>query len=362
MQWMNLYHRWFGRGNAVRFKTGRMQAFGFHINDWKQSFLQDCHPEYEFIFVPFSVYRDAEKAARWKSILARHPNAKCFIWGLNVPDFLERLTHSKTFIEDGFIRSVELGSKHTLPYSLVYDTKTLYFNSTQESGLEALCSTYDFDSNLNLLKRARALREAIVDLGISKYNNSLPVDASEIYGPKSGKRILVIGQVEDDASIVYGASQAYTNNDLVAVVRSENPGAQLFYKPHPDVVAGKRDCLSNPEDVSHLCEILYDDMPLADTFATIDHVYVITSQAGFEALLHGIPVTCLGAPFYSGWGLTDDRQPVSRRSRILSLDELFAAAYILYPTYYIPRDFRVVDPEEALEDLVLSRDLHLKAK
>ena len=32
----------------------------------------------------------------------------------------------------------------------------------------------------------------------------------------------------------------------------------------------------------------------------------MTSLLGFEALLRGMPVTTLGAPFYAGWGLTDD--------------------------------------------------------
>ena len=35
----------------------------------------------------------------------------------------------------------------------------------------------------------------------------------------------------------------------------------------------------------------------------------MTSLLGFEALLRGKSVTCLGLPFYAGWGLTDDHHP-----------------------------------------------------
>ena len=57
-------------------------------------------------------------------------------------------------------------------------------------------------------------------------------------------------------------------------------------------------------------------------------------MSGFEALMRGKKVTCIGAPFYSNWGLTDDRQIVTRRKNYnLSIEQLFYAAYIDYPIY-----------------------------
>ncbi len=69
-----------------------------------------------------------------------------------------------------------------------------------------------------------------------------------------------------------------------------NPEAQIIYKPHPDVLYGHRDRVSDPEVVRHLSLIL-EDMPLAQALETVDHAYTITSQGGFEALMRGIPVT-----------------------------------------------------------------------
>jgi len=66
-------------------------------------------------------------------------------------------------------------------------------------------------------------------------------------------------------------------------------------------------------------------------------VHVNTSLAGFEALLREKPVTTYGVPFYAGWGLTRDLGPVpSRRTARRSLDELTAAALLLYPRYLDP--------------------------
>jgi capsular polysaccharide export protein len=57
---------------------------------------------------------------------------------------------------------------------------------------------------------------------------------------------------------------------------------------------------------------------------------------GFEALLLGKECVCFGMPFYAGWGLTDDRIKCSRRKRKLTVNQLFAGAYILYCRYYNP--------------------------
>jgi capsular polysaccharide export protein len=48
-------------------------------------------------------------------------------------------------------------------------------------------------------------------------------------------------------------------------------------------------------------------------------------------------VTVHGVPFYAGWGLTIDRGPVpARRTARRTLDELVAAALLLYPRYLDP--------------------------
>ncbi|NNH31078.1 hypothetical protein C9413_16675, partial [Rhizobium sp. SEMIA 4085] len=95
--------------------------------------------------------------------------------------------------------------------------------------------------------------------------------------------------------------------------------------------------------------VLEQDISLASSFRTIDHVYTITSLAGFEALLRGLKVTTLGCPFYSGWGLTDDRQPTDRRKRKLTVEQLFAGAYVLYPKYFDPVAKEYIDIERAIE-------------
>jgi capsular polysaccharide export protein len=52
--------------------------------------------------------------------------------------------------------------------------------------------------------------------------------------------VLVVGQVEDDASIRLGAGVVRTNLGLLTAAAHANPGARIIYKPHPDVEAGLR--------------------------------------------------------------------------------------------------------------------------
>jgi hypothetical protein len=63
----------------------------------------------------------------------------------------------------------------------------------------------------------------------------------------------------------------------------------------------------------------------------------MTSGLGFEALIRGVPVTTLGAPFYAGWGLTTDlgEVPPRRRARP-SLPALVHATLVAYPRYHDP--------------------------
>jgi capsular polysaccharide export protein len=88
----------------------------------------------------------------------------------------------------------------------------------------------------------------------------------------------------------------------------------------------------------------------------VDEVHVLTSLAGFEALLRGKRVVTYGQPFYAGWGLTLDMAPPPRRTRRLTLDELVAGALILYPTYVSRTTNRFTTPERALDELLSWRE------
>ncbi len=250
-------------------------------------------------------------------------------------------------LEDGFIRSVGLGADLIRPVSWIMDERGIYFDSRRPSDLELIFQTTTF--NESLLSRSKNLRELIVAAGLTKYN----VGTSGWKRPAHAvKVILVPGQVETDASITFGSPVIQRNMDLLRSVREQNPDAYVIYKPHPDVLAGLRAEGQGENSASKWCNEIVTGAAMGDLLQLVDEVHVLTSLAGFEALLRGKSVTCYGQPFYAGWGLTTDMAPIPRRSRSLSIDELLAGALILHPVYLSRNSGRFTTPERALDELL----------
>jgi len=254
-------------------------------------------------------------------------------------------------LEDGFLRSVGLGADLVRPLSWVMDGRGIYYDASVPSDIEHLLQTAPFDAAL--IGRAQALRERIVVSGLTKYNVGLRAWQRP---PHAARVILVPGQVESDASIAFGAPGVRRNIDLLCAVRKANPAAYVIYKPHPDVLAGLRAEGKGEDEARAWCDELVVDAAMGELLAQVDEVHVLTSLAGFEALLRGKRVVTWGQPFYAGWGLTEDRAPVVRRSRSLSLDELVAGTLIEYPTYISRTTGRFTTPERALDELLAWRE------
>jgi len=289
------------------------------------------------------------------------PQSRIYIWGRKSFEDVESYAKEHGIplyrIEDGFIRSVTLGSDLTRPYSLVVDSRGIYFDPTRESDLEYLLNTYEFDGKL--LDRSRRLQRYLVEKKLSKYNAS-PDRHIELPGhQKQQKIILVPGQVEDDASIIYGA-QGMSNLELLQKTRELEPDAYIIYKPHPDVLAGNRKG-DIPESLArNYADTVITDVSLDSVLELCDEVHTMTSLVGFEALIRGKKVTTHGMPFYAGWGLTRDFRECQRRKRKRSLDELAAAAYILYPRYLHPDTDEPCEIEELLREIEKEKKRYTK--
>ena len=87
-------------------------------------------------------------------------------------------------------------------------------------------------------------------------------------------------------------------------------------------------------------------------YQEVDAVHVLTSLAGFEALLRGVEVHTWGIPFFAGWGLSHDRHACPRRGRQLLLDELVYGALVAYPRYVSRYSGLFIEPEQAIKELL----------
>jgi len=274
------------------------------------------------------------------------------IWAAREPDgFAQAAARQQAplvRIEDGFLRSVGLGSTHVGGASLVVDAEGIYFDPRTPSTLERLLQAGGFSEAL--LQRAAGLRRFLVEHGLTKYNVGAQ-GQSIVHSPPGRRRLLVPGQVKNDASIRYGAPEVGSNLELLRRVRLAEPDAWIVYKPHPDTEAGTRPGRVLDAEVLRHADQIARGVSASALFPQIDAVHTMTSLLGFEALLRGIPVTTWGLPFYAGWGLTQDHLELPRRSRRLSLDELVAGTLILYPRYTDPVTGKACEAEQVAEQL-----------
>jgi len=265
------------------------------------------------------------------------PDATIAVWKARIsPQFLDRLENGAwqiVEVEDGFIRSAGLGADCVPPLSIVADDLGAHYDPQRPSRLEQMLATGRFSPAE--LARAKQLRTWLVSAGISKYG--VASDAA-LPRPGGGRRhILVTGQVEDDRSVQFGSGAVRTNLALLQNARKREPRAWIIYRPHPDVEAGHRRGAIPPQTALQYADSIDAVSPISNLIAMVDEVHVMTSLAGFEALLHGKAVTTYGMPFFAGWGLTRDLgTPLPRRGVARTLDELIAAVLLRYPRYLDP--------------------------
>ncbi|WP_422072637.1 capsular polysaccharide biosynthesis protein [Tranquillimonas rosea] len=285
---------------------------------WKRPALRGMfggHGPMRFADPPATASRRAARAGR-----------PLMVWASRDGD--DHAAPSVVRVEDGFLRSRGLGADLVPPLSLVADRQGIYYDPTRWSDLEDLIA-----ESVTLpeteLRRAERLIARLVTADLSKYN----LAGTDLPCLPAGRRILVPGQVEDDASIRLGCGEIRTNAALLARCRRDAPDAVLLYKPHPDVEAGLR---SGALPAAKADAVLRTVSPTA-AIGAADEVWTMTSLLGFEAMLRGKPVTCLGTPFYAGWGLTRDLDAVpARRTARPSLAQLVHATLIGYPRYRDP--------------------------
>lgn len=321
--------------------TGR-RVFALDFSIWKRTFLAKfCAGADQFR----PITPRAFEVIKWQ------PGDVVLVWGHKSDALVQGLPPEVEVwrAEDGFLRSVGLGSDMKRPSSLVLDRTGIYFDAENPSALEAFLASYTFSEE----QRARAedLAEAIRSARVSKYNvgNSAPLDFK--VEAEGRPIVLVPGQVEGDASLTFGSPTIKTNLALLEAVRRDNPGVYIVYKPHPDVVSRNRTGRVSHDELSPLCDTVVMDADIADCLDAVDGVATMTSLTGFEALLRGLTVTTYGQPFYAGWGLTRDQNPCARRARSLSLDELVYGALIAYARYVDWPKGASTSPEAVLASL-----------
>lgn len=344
---------------------------------WKRSVMKP------FVSVPSCRLKFVASVEELRDVVFA-PNTHILAWGNGkqaIVDFARERQLPLLRMEDGFIRSVGLGSNLVPPLSLVIDKSGIYFNPEQASDLEQILQNTVFTVQDEAM--ACELQRDLIQANISKYNvgemkvpseKMVELNANSLLTQERGldadaqnvsdgmgrldmpseqlQRVLLVpGQVEDDASIRYGSPKIFRNLDLLKTVRERNPDAWIIYKPHPDVVSGNRVGQIEREVCLQFANQIAEQTDILACLQLADEVHTMTSLTGFEALLRGKKVFCYGLPFYAGWGLTVDELKLERRTRKLQLWQLIAGTLLYYPCYIHPETRRMIDAKTAVQVL-----------
>jgi len=224
----------------------------------------------------------ADAAAR----LGPGPDDAIAFWGARPPSGIECLVRqsgaSLLRIEDGFIRSVGLGSDLIEPQSIVVDDIGIYFDATQPSRLEHILNETQFDAPL--LARAERARAFIVANDLTKYNIE-PRHAPD-WNTGGRRVVLVPGQVETDASIALGGTDVRTNLALLQAVRAARPEACIVYKPHPDVLSRNRRGRIAWAQAAAVADIIEVQTSIVSCIDACDELHTITSRWSLRCAIH----------------------------------------------------------------------------
>ncbi|WP_226662002.1 glycosyltransferase [Microbulbifer aggregans] len=299
----------------------------------------------ELYFASGTIYRDAE-----------HSHGGAVKLFNEMPETSEVILFEAGFLATthSWSHSFREGKPEYACLGYVYDDISHYFMADYPNRIIQKLNSDEKPSTEELV-RVEKLIKRLVERRISKYN------AQPMHAPAMTegyvRRVLVCDQAYADASTIYGKVDESAFEKMLVAALQENPDAEILVKTHPDSSweKSKRSGYYSHLTSSGRVRLLREPVNPYCIFDLVDKVYVGTSQMGLEALFAGKEVVCFGAPFYAGWGLTDDRQHIPHRHRQRSLDELFHYFYIWYTIYHVPGYTVPSKIEDALDYIEANR-------
>jgi capsular polysaccharide export protein len=284
-------------------------------------------------------------------------------WGILESDSKARLRNYAAstgrplaFIEDGFIRSLDIGLSQEPGRSIIMDDLGFYYDATKPSRLETILNS-SFEQGLLTRWRTKDAIRYVTRNRISKYNNAPDALPTALAAPKRQKRILLIDQRAGDASIPGALASDDSFQKMVDTAFRQD--AEVVVKIHPDALTPGKFSAISPSLVQYdkdpRLTVVSEAVNPYILFDAVDEVYVVASGMGFEAVLAGKSVSCFGVPYYAGWGVTTDYVQPLRPRRSRSVDDIFHVAWMKLSRYIDPKTKKLVSVKEAAKALAAER-------
>jgi lipopolysaccharide biosynthesis glycosyltransferase len=273
-------------------------------------------------------------------------------------------------IEDTFLRSIypsrtsiDRKFKSSVGFCI---NNYLYFESNQLTTIKKLLSE-KFNNNVNsCLAIGEKIINAILQKRISKYNCQQSIgsrDAQMLYK----NCVLVVDQAFADQSIINSGADIETFKKMLIAAVKENPNSKICVKVHPESMTGGRagfytdDVIDIVEKITKrkIFKLTEPINPIV-LLRNVKKVYTCSSGLGFEALMCRVPVVCFGAPFYAGFGLTDDRNENTKFIQNIPIEYMVYVVFERFSFFKHPETNAKMTTLEAINYLALLRDLMKK--
>jgi Glycosyltransferase WbsX/Capsule polysaccharide biosynthesis protein len=277
------------------------------IPDKEMRAFADRYPTRELAWRDYLTKEVPELTAVYERALARLPSSegiRAVVTWCNCPSLLRACQSRKIQVIHQ-----ELGSLRPPGY-----VPTLYFDSTGVNG------------NTEVEARYQRLDPDKQQLPVYSRHQLLAIlSAGEVERRVAFKHGVAL-QVEDDSNII-AFSNGYNSTAMVNKAVEDSSAAEVLVRDHPAAHFAYRQRQTGQPARDQSASTL-------DFLGKIDHLYTINSSLGLEALLHGIPVTCLGeAPYKFISTQAVDSVEFTKRLSFYCLNYLVPTEFLLDEDY-----------------------------
>lgn len=306
---LRLFDGGFHRGPAASAAQGPWRALVLGAPRSEYAAIDRAFPEFRKQFVVNRVGAEVMLGE-----LAVDPAPAILVWGVSGGSQLRQLQALDISPYPIFHISpgpADLGRGPDRLRNYVIDWTGLYSNARRASDLETILNYFPFADHPAMVADMRKQGPALFP-------------RSDRSGP-----VVVACQDRSDPAAAFAGRLHPETEELIAMARAANPGERIVLF---QVCPREKSRAAHRAALEKLGEVAAPDEEAA-ILDSCRQLYTGSANVGFEALMRRIPVTTVGAPFYAGWGLTDDRRPAPRRERGLSRHELAAAVLLLYSRF-----------------------------
>lgn len=243
------------------------------------------------------------------------------------------------YLDSGLVRVPDTVALSPLGASIIVDDQAPHYETRLPSRLE---DRLQHGAALTP-EQERYARAAVALLYATPNSDNTPSASSD------APAVLIIDQSQSDPYFSRNAVTFADFETMVCDALKDWPNRTIYiYREAGDDGHLSQSRLLNAGIASEHIRFLEHTSAPHELFANTEAVYTVSSKLGFEALLSGKSVTCYGQPFYSGWGLTADKQPMARRTRQRSVLDIFHYACVDAARYADPQTDEQIDLQSFL--------------